>query len=321
VRSQIVIRELASGSEYELTDGSASDDGPAWSPDGRLIAFTRETRDGIEIGVVDLRGRMIAQIQLRIANGDVSWQPVPVGETSATPSLSAITEPEGKDIGLPFRVCFARALGGIDFVGDGTNGHAWVGVPAREDGTCPESPRPGKYLLAVDHTGDRLADSWLDLPFVCSNLCAPFDATDLDGNGSEELVVASYFSIMDFYIFAVGPDTQGSVVVAPILVGEPGHGPAGIKAGHPLRIDAGGDEGYGSSIRCEAYPSAPVIVWAWSWAPVESQQAREVHITRIQLQGDGVFHVIGTNDYTVPAGTPTGVHIETGPACGVDWYF
>ncbi|HEV8563847.1 MAG TPA: hypothetical protein VGR41_02930 [Actinomycetota bacterium] len=41
-------------------------------------------------------------------------------------------------------------------------------------------------------------------------------------------------------------------------------------------------------------------------------------MTRIQLQADGLYHVIGTNDYTVPAEHPLGID-ATGPACGVDW--
>ena len=125
---------------------------------------------------------------------------------------------------------------------------------------------------------------------------------------------------MDYVFFTVWNDANGDTQIEPILVADPGHEPARIAPGKPLRIDAGGDEGYGSSISCEGYPSAPVIVWSWSEAPVESQVPTEVHITRIQLQSDGRFHVVGTNDSTVPAGQPSGIHTQTGPACGVDWH-
>jgi hypothetical protein len=105
------------------------------------------------------------------------------------------------------------------------------------------------------------------------------------------------------------------------LVAEPGHEPAGITAG-PLRIDAGGDAGYGSTIECEGYPSKPTIVWSWSDWVIETDQPQEVHVTRLELRPDGLFHVIDTNDYTVPAREPTGVNnpYELGPQCGVDWY-
>jgi len=126
-------------------------------------------------------------------------EPVAPGGTSVVPSPS-LTEsplPDGaEDIGLGFPVCLAERLGRIDYLGDGTDGNAWTAVPLTDDGTCPEYPAPGGFLLAVDHTGDRFADSWIDLAFECENLCAPFDATDLDGNGTEELIVARYFSFV-----------------------------------------------------------------------------------------------------------------------------
>jgi hypothetical protein len=231
--------------------------------------------------------------------------------------------PEGAvDIGVGYPVCFAQRLGRIDYLGDGTDGNAWTAVPVKDDGTCPEHPEPDRYLLAVDHTGDEVADSWIDLPFECENGCAPFDATDLDGNGTQELVVVKYFSIMSYSFFDVRPRATGDLRVAPILVAAPGHGPAQIFADEPLRIDAGGDAGYGSSIECDGYPSAPVIVWSWSYAEIDSDEPTEVHVTRIELQPDGLFHVIDTNDFTVPAGTPSGVAdpYELGPECGVDWW-
>ena len=45
-------------------------------------------------------------------------------------------------------------------------------------------------------------------------------------------------------------------------------------------------------------------------------------MTRIELQRDGLFHVIDTNDSTVPQGMLSGIGVqwELRPACGVDWY-
>lgn len=295
---------------------------PVWSPDGTMIAFEAGS-EGIFIAGSDGAGPLVVPT---IEGTSPAWQPLPQGAPvvpSPTPTETPL--PKGaEDIGLGFPVCFADRLGRVDYLGDGTDGNAWTAVHPEDDGSCPGrgAPAVDRWLLAVDHTGDRVADSWIDLPFECANLCAPFDATDFDGNGTEELIVVNSFSIMDYTFFAVRPNATGDLRVEPILVAAPGHRPAQISAGEPLRISAGGDAGYASSIECESYPSAPVIVWSWSFAPVESDVPTEVHVTRIQLQADGLFHVTDTNDYTVPAGTPSGIggQYELGPACGVDWW-
>lgn len=294
---------------------------PVWSPDGTMIAFEAGSEGVVIIGA-DGTGPLVVP---NIDGSNPAWWPLPEGtiaEPSPSPSLTEEPSPKGADLGLGFAVCFAERLTGIDFLGDGTNGAAWTAVPAKDDGSCPKSPGPERYLLAVDHTGDRVADSWIDLPFGCYNGCRPWGATDLDANGTDELVVGLYFSIVDHYFFAVRPDANGDLRVEPILVSAPGHEPAGITAGDPLRIDAGGDAGYGSTIECQGYPSAPVIVWSWSYAPIESDQPTEVHVTRLELRSDGLFHVVDTNDFTVPAGTPSdlGLQTELGRQCGVWWY-
>jgi len=295
---------------------------PVWSPDGTAIAFEAGS-EGIFIADADGAGPLVVP---NIEGAEPSWQPVPEG-TSVVPSPSPNVSPaprEGQDIGVGFPVCFAERLGRVDYLGDGTDGNAWTAVHLEDDGTCPGrgAPAVDKWLLAVDHTGDAIADSWIDLPFECANLCAPFDATDLDGNGTEELIVVNSFSIMSYRFFAVRPSANGDLQVEPILVAAPGHEPAQISAGEPLWIDAGGDAGYGSAIECEGYPSAPVIVWSWTFAEVDSDGPAEVHVTRIELRPDGLFHVIDTNDFTVPDRGQSGIAdpYELRPQCGVDWW-
>jgi hypothetical protein len=304
-----------------VAGGERSYSNPAWAPDGSSMLIS----DGDWIYRVDLPNQSgNGQITQLVEGTAAVWQPHVVGSVvPPLPSPTLAPDQEGRDIGLGFRVCFDGfndPMGGIDFLGDGTPGRAWIGVPVKEDGTCPVQARPRADIIAIDYTGDRLADTWLDLGVRCDVLCAPHDATDLDGNGTEELVVASHFSIMDYFFFSLGPDQTGDLALQPIRVAAPGHEPADILAGERLMISAGGDAGYGSSIACENYPSAPVIVWSWSSGPVEGNDPREVHVTRIQLQADGLFHVIGTNDYTVPGGQPSGLDLLTAPACRVDWH-
>jgi Tol biopolymer transport system component len=331
--SSIVIRRLSDGVETQVTDGTFVEGSPAWSPDGRWIAFHRS-------GIERDPGEHPAQQDLWLVHPDgtgetrlttdgafaPAWQPIPAGSqpsptVSPEPSVSPEPEPEGKDVGLGFNLCDAQRLGGIDFLGNGTNGYAWVGVPSKDDGTCPKFYGAAAYVVAADADGDGEAETWNDLPWRCDVMCVAHDATDLDGNGTEELIVASAFSIMGYYVMSyLGPPDEPSPVIVPILVAEPGHEPVDLLPGEPLRIDAGGDEGYGSQIECEGYPEAPILVWSWSFSPVESGDPREVHITRIQLQADGRFHVVGTNDYTVPAEEPSGIERSEAPACGVDFH-
>ena len=289
--------------------------GPAWSPDGLRMLIS----DGVWIYRVSFDPADPGDEPASVIEGlSAVWLPEIAGSSD---EASDPIEQGGRDIGLDFRMCFVERLGGIDFTGDGTSGSAWIGVRPKDDATCVRSrfPEADRLVLAIDHTGDEFADSWVELPFECPVLCTPFDAADLDGNDTEELVVASHFSIMSYYLFSLRPDDDGKLQVEPILVADPGHPPAGITAGEPLRIDAGGDEGYESSIRCEGFPQDPVIVWAWRLGVVDSDASKEAHETRIELRSDGLFHVVGANDSTVPAGEPGQAH-ETVPACGVDWH-
>ena len=57
-----------------------------------------------------------------------------------------------------------------------------------------------------------------------------------------------------------------------------------------------------------------MLVWNWAFAPVDSQDPTEVHYVELELR-DGEFVVVGTNDYTVSAGEPTGVGDNTEPSC------
>ena len=329
--SDIFVMNADGSAIQRLTDGPSGDTNlyPTFAPDGTAIAYVSGKTGGPGgLVVMDADG---GSPRTNVDQGvlGIAWQPLPGSlepSTSLSPGPSVSPQPsvsgvaEGHDVGLGFNLCHDERLGGIDFLGDGTSGTAWIGVPTNSDGTCPRYSRPGKYVVAEDHSGDSVADSWLDLPWRCDLDCVPFDATDLDANGTEELVVASYFSIMDYHVMGLQPNAESALEIRPLLVAEPGHEPVGLIAGEPLRIDAGGDEGYGSQIECEGYPDAPVLIWSWSNQPVETNRPREVHITRLQLQSDGLFHVLATTDYTVPAEQPSGIQRSTAPACGVDFH-
>ncbi len=69
---------------------------------------------------------------------------------------------------------------------------------------------------------------------------------------------------------------------------------------------AGGDAGYSAWICCETYPDSPVLVFTNESSIVDSPEPHEWHETKLQLQEDGMFHVVGTNDLTLPEGVIRG---------------
>ena len=53
--STIILLDLESGSERELTPGDHKDSNPRWSPDGSMLAFTSDRKDGSQIWVLPFR--------------------------------------------------------------------------------------------------------------------------------------------------------------------------------------------------------------------------------------------------------------------------
>jgi WD40-like Beta Propeller Repeat len=295
----------------------------AWAPDGTTLLVS----DGDWIYRVDAtpagdpRENFVRLMQGR----SPSWQPLPAGSdpsptTTPEPSISLAPEAAGRDVGLGFGLCHVERLDGIDWYGDGTSGSAWTGARERQDGRCPQQGS-GEYVVAADLNGDGAAEPG-GMGFLQSCLfCRPYATTDLDANGVLELVVleeASSTVSYSFYAVSV-PTSERSPGIYNLFVAPPGHPEDRIRSGEPLRIDSGGDEGYSSQIRCWDGPEGRELGWAWSLEPVDSDGQKEVHVLRIQLHADGVFHVIGVEGYSVPRGEPSGLEPPPGPTCGVDW--
>jgi Tol biopolymer transport system component len=291
-----------------LATGDPTLFGPTWAPDGTALLAS----DGDSVLYVDPNSGSLTKL---FAGREPSWQPLP--DASLAPEPSEEPSSEGRDIGLDFRICNVETLGGIDFIGGGPAGRAWTGVPVTGDGSCPQSSF-GKVIVAVDHTGDGLADSWWG-PIEGCDFCRPLGATDLDVDGIDEIVVQNGFSIADHWIFRVPLDEGAAPQVEPILVAPPGHEPAGLPSGEPLVLGVGGDAGYSGYLRCETYPESPVLVYTWIFAEVDANTDQEVHETRLNLGDDGMFHVVDTNDFKVPRGNDIPLELSRARACGVDW--
>ena len=67
------------GSEERLLTASFLDEGPTWSPNGRVIMFTRESQG--EAGApalysVDISGRNLRRVPIPDGGSDPSWGPL-----------------------------------------------------------------------------------------------------------------------------------------------------------------------------------------------------------------------------------------------------
>jgi hypothetical protein len=306
--SSIVIRRLSDGVETQVTDGTFVEGSPAWAPDGEWIAFDRA-------GVERDPGEHPAQQDVWLVHPDgtgemrlttngafaPTWQPIPVDASPQPPpsSVSPSPEPEGRDIGLGFNLCDVRTLGGIDFLGDGTGGRAWTGTKVLDDGSCPTA-FDDRYGVAVDFTGDGLADSWSTETIKYCGGCEPFKGMDLNGDGREELVVIlQYFSIMHYGVYTV-IESDGEPEVVPFRTGEPGHPEHSLDAGKSFSFWVGGDAGQSDWFFCETLPT----IWLTSsTSPIEARpgDVKTVHETQVSLGPDGIAQILYADTYTVPA--------------------
>lgn len=200
--SDIFVMDADGSNTARLTDGADGDTNldPVWSPDGSRIAY----QAGVTGGPGPLRlidpdgGNPMLLLDSEILG--IAWQPLPADVTTSP----ALAEPEGVDIRLEFRLCDVQRLGGIDFFGDGNRGVAWTGSPLKESGRCSKA-YDAKHVVAVDLDGNGSADSWTELPH-CTG-CEPYDATDLGGDGTRELVVLlQYGSTPQYGVFDVVPE-------------------------------------------------------------------------------------------------------------------
>ena len=174
--------------------------------------------------------------------------------------------------------------------------------------------------MAVDATGDGVADTWTALTLAnCPyTACWPLDATDLDADGDGELIVTTGFSIQDQGYFSIEAG-DGGFSIGAIEVAAPGHAPANVEGDAPLETTSGGDAGYSAWIRCEGYPSSPVLVHLSSEAEIDGNGPTYWHEVKFRLESDGRFHIVDTTDLTLPAGQDPGLVRSDAPACGVDF--
>jgi len=285
---------------------------PIWSPDGTLIAYIAGRTGGPgPLVVMDADGTN----PVTITSADVlgaSWQPLlPSPTPSPTPSASS-------DIGLAFPLCNVTSVQGT--FGDGLG--TWTAFVAtkRGDGPCPNASEADN-VVAIDVTGDGQADAAYG-PFGCQGACSAFAAPDIDGDGTDELLVQDVaFSIAGLRLFEVygsgGPEA-GRAILSPVTVAPPGDPAGGFEPGKELRLWLGGDGFQLDALRCDAGPDGQVLVATSAESkPHDSPDAVwYAHETTFKLRHDGKLDVLGTRDFQEPATSASPSFATRGGLCG-----
>jgi hypothetical protein len=260
------------------------------------------------VGVVILT-RVFAPTESRPgADGGVvpSVQPVP------TPADVA---PTAEDIGLGFPVCNVTSVAGV--FTPGVDGTAWVATKTGDVG-CP-SLGDGMQVVAVDVSGDGEADASFG-PLACDPWCSAFAAPDVDGDGTDELLIQNIqFTIAGLRMYDIGSDPQATVT--PVTVSSAGYPGEGLAPGAEPQFWIGGDAFETNTLRCfDAGPTGPgrvLIQTSANQVPPDSPDSRwHAFATWFDLQPDGTVTIVDRGDFEEPVGSGPSSFAQLKRLCG-----
>lgn len=300
--------------ETLVTDELPALASPVWSPDGAMIAFSADTG---QVYTISPGGTGLEPVTGAL--GEPSWQPLPDDATipPVVPSPTPTPDPAIRDIGLGFPVCDVTSVSG-EFVA-GERGTASVATRTGDVGGCP-TYEGGLQVLAVDVTGDGLADASYG-PLECDQACSAFAAPDVDGDGTDELLVQNIeFTVVGLHLFEIVPNGNEFALV-PVTVEPPGDAALGFQGfdGSGLPQFWIGGDGFGSdALRCEPASGGRVLISTTAqMVPPDSPDAVwEVHETTFVLEG-GALKVVDARDFTRPINDDLIPFLQTG-GCGAD---
>jgi hypothetical protein len=272
----------------------------------------RVRRGALAVAVVVGSGVGLYGLSLVFGDSERGRAPSPAATAPAGSPTASAPPPAGEDIGLGFPVCDVTSVAG-DFA-PGVVGRAFVATRTGDTGDCP-TDEGASQLVAVDVTGDGEADASYG-PLECDPFCSAFAAPDVDGDGSDELLVQNVqFSIAGLRLYDVGHEPAE---VGPVTLSTPGYPGGGLLPGIEPQLWTGGDAFQTTGLRCEDRAGGRVLVLtSASEEPPDSVDSMWIasEIT-FRLDADGTAAVIDHRTFEEPA-TSDAPSFATGPTiCG-----
>ena len=237
------------------------------------------------------------------AVGALAWSNVaddsPVLPT-ATPTPTPSPTPVGEDIGLGFPVCDVTNVRGQ--FAPGVDGKAFVATRAGDTG-CPDLG-DGMQVFAVDLDGDGLADTSYG-PLECDQWCFAYSAPDVDGDGTDEVLVQNVqFSIVGLKLFEVQLG-DGGAAIGPVTVAPPGYPQGGLEPGAEPQLWLGGDAFDLDTLRCEDSPEGRVLIHttATEDPPDSTDAVWQATAITYSLNDDFTVSIVEVREFTEPVGS------------------
>jgi WD40-like Beta Propeller Repeat len=324
-QSDIYVMNADGTNVQQLTDGGEGVTNlyPNWAPDGTAIAYVA--------GVTGGPGSLVVMNPdgsepTTLVDGEVlgiGWQPLPTD--TVEPTAPATPIPSGKDLGLGFPVCNVSSIDGA-FVEPGASSTVFLATRRGDTAGCPQ-PEEAFNVVALDEDGDGLADSSFG-PIECTLDCRAFSAPDVDGDGTDELlVVQDGGAVVGVRLYDIVSNNEVAVGIEPVVVAAPGDPEGGFEPGEQARFLLGGDAFELYTLRCGDVPAPDgpgVVATSAESLPNDAPDAEwHAHQTTLVLRQDAVtatMHVVDVRDFTEPVtDDPAGPSFLSGETlCGAN---
>jgi hypothetical protein len=156
-------------------------------------------------------------------------------------------------------------------------------------------------------------------PLQCDPWCSAFAAPDVDGDGTDELLIQNIqFTIAGLRLYDVRSDPDPTVM--PVTVSSPGYPGEGLAPGAEPQLWIGGDAFDSDTLRCfEDQPPHGRVLIQTSATQVPPDSAESVwHATEtwFDLQPDGTVTIVDRGDFEESVGSGPPSFAQQNRLCG-----